>query len=72
MVYFQTKIPILVYFLYAFEWKIWVYFKAVLVLLSPIGVFYLQWKYSVIIWCIFSNFGMLEKEKSGNSGANGQ
>jgi hypothetical protein len=64
MVYFLTKIRILVYFSSPF------YFKAILVLLSPFGVFYLPTfgKYCGNLGIyIFSHFGMLEQEKSGNS-----
>jgi hypothetical protein len=44
-------------------------FLAILVFLSPRGVFYFRLVYFVGIWCIFLPFGMLEQEKSGNHGA---
>jgi hypothetical protein len=48
------------------ERKIWVYFIAILVLLSPFDVLYLHLVYFVATWFTFSQFGMLEQEKSGN------
>jgi hypothetical protein len=39
---------------------------AILVLLSPFGVFDLCLVHFVVFWYIFSHFGMLEQEKSGN------
>jgi hypothetical protein len=50
------------------EWTIWVYILAILVVLRQFGVFYLHWEYFVVIWYIFSHFGMLQQEKSGNPG----
>jgi hypothetical protein len=50
------------------ELKIWVYFKAILVLLKPFGVFYLHLPHFVAIWSIFYHFGKLQQEKSGNPG----
>jgi hypothetical protein len=43
----------------------WVQFMAIVVLLSPFGVFYHHLVYFVEIWYKFSHFGMLEQEKSG-------
>jgi hypothetical protein len=35
---------------------------ATLVLLSPFGVFFLHFVYFVVIWYIFSHFGILQQE----------
>jgi hypothetical protein len=68
MLNFKTKNPNLGIFLLALEGKIWLYFMAILVLVSPFVAFYLLLVYFVVIWYIFSHFGMLHQEKSGNPG----
>jgi hypothetical protein len=41
---------------------------AILLLLSPFGVFYFHLEYFVAFSYIFFHFGMLQQEKSGNPG----
>jgi uncharacterized membrane protein YfcA len=74
MVYFQTKNPNFGLFSKALEWKIFVYFMSILVLLSLFGVFYRHLPsvfyrhlvYFAVILYIFSHFDMLRQGKSGN------
>jgi hypothetical protein len=35
-------------------------------ILPPLGIFYFHLVYFVVIWYIFSRFGILDQEKSGN------
>jgi hypothetical protein len=43
-----------------------VYFVAIWSLLLPFGVFSGNLINLIVIWLIFSRFGMLDREKSGN------
>jgi hypothetical protein len=45
-----------------------VYFVAISDILRPFGIFCGHFGYFMVIWYIFPRFGMLYKEKSGNSG----
>jgi hypothetical protein len=71
MVYFQTKIPILGKFWMVLEWKVLVYFMALWSVLRTFGIFHGHSVYFGYVWYIFSRFGMLYKDKSGNIGSNG-
>jgi hypothetical protein len=64
----MPKIPILVYF----EGLGMEYFGMSYVqflFLMPFGVFYGHLVYYVLVWYIFSKFGMFYEEKSGSPGA---
>jgi hypothetical protein len=65
MVFFQTKNPNLGKFWKVMRLKI-IVFLAILCILRPNGVFYDHSVHGVVIWYIFSRFGMLCREKSGN------
>jgi hypothetical protein len=71
MVYFQTKIQILGKFLRVPNGKVLVHFTALWSVLRPFGIFWVIWYilgHLVYFWSdIFSHFGMLRKEKSGNT-----
>jgi hypothetical protein len=66
MVCFQTKNPNLGKFWRVLQWKILVYFMTIWSILRPLEIFYGNLAYFVVIWYIFSRFGMLHQEKSGN------
>jgi hypothetical protein len=62
---FQTKTPILIFFVSPRRRKFWSFL--------PFGTFYGQlvyfvafWEYFVVFWYIFPGFSMLYQEKSGN------
>jgi hypothetical protein len=59
MVYFQTKRPNLGKLWRALDCKMLLYFW-------PFGIFYGHLRYFITIWCIFSGFGVMHQEKSGN------
>jgi hypothetical protein len=61
MVYFQTKNPDLGTFWSVLQWQILVYFTDIWKILWTFGIF-------VGHFGIFSRFGMLYQEKSGNPG----
>jgi hypothetical protein len=65
---FRPKISIWAYFCRPWNGKFDYFLMAILVLLGPFGAFYLHLVYFEVIWYIFSRFGMLEQEKSGNPG----
>jgi hypothetical protein len=48
-------------------WKVLVYFMALWSVLRPSYIFYGHLVYFGFTWYIFSGFGMLSKEKSGNT-----
>jgi hypothetical protein len=48
------------------QWTTLVFLWKFLPNLSPIGIFYGHLVHSVVFWYIFSRFGMLRREKSGN------
>jgi hypothetical protein len=65
MTYFQTKNPNFDTSLRALEGKL-LAFTGHLAFLRPFGIFYGYLVDYVVIWCIFSHFGRLYLEKSGN------
>jgi hypothetical protein len=68
MVCFQTKNPNLGKFLRALDWKVLIYFVAISNILWILGIFYDHLVQFVFIWYIFSDFGIMHQEKSGNPG----
>jgi hypothetical protein len=66
MVHFQTKNPNLGKFWKVLQWKMFGIFRAILSISRPTGVFYGHLVHFVVIWYIFTRFGMLHREKSGN------
>jgi hypothetical protein len=69
MVYFQTQIPVLGKFWMVLERKVLVYFMALWSVLWLFGIFYGHLVYFGLVSYIFlPRFGMLHKEKSGNTG----
>jgi hypothetical protein len=69
MVYFQTKNPNLGKFLRALDWKMLIYFVDIWNSLQTFVEFYDHLVQFVLIWYIFSAFGIMHAEKSGNHGA---
>jgi hypothetical protein len=65
---FQTKNPNFGKFWKVLQWKILVYFGAILSILQPNGILFGDSVHFVVIWYIFPLFGMLRREKSGNLG----
>jgi hypothetical protein len=65
VVYFQTKNPNLGKFGRVLQWKMLVYFIAVWSNLRPFGIIYGHLVYFMVM---FSCFGMLYQEESGNPG----
>jgi hypothetical protein len=72
MVCFQTKNPNLGKFWSVLQWKMLVYLMSIWSILRPLELFYGHLVYFVIIWYIFSRFGMLCQEKCGNPVTNYQ
>jgi hypothetical protein len=70
MAYFQTKCTNLGTFWKDLQWMMVVYFMAILSILWPFGIFCGHLVYFMVIWNIFSQFGMLYQEKSGNPAQN--
>jgi hypothetical protein len=68
MVCFQTKNPNLGKFGRVLLWKILVYFMTIWSILRPLEILYGHLVYFVVIWYIFPHFGILDQEKSGNTG----
>jgi hypothetical protein len=48
------------------QWKTLVYFMAIRSILRPFGIIYGRLAHCVFIWYIFSGFGVMHQEKSGN------
>jgi hypothetical protein len=69
MDYFRTKNPNLGKFWRALKWKMLVYFKCIWNI-GKSAIWYIVWPigYLVVFWYIFSRFGILFYEKSGNPG----
>jgi hypothetical protein len=67
MVYFQTKNPTLGKFWRVLQRKMIVYLMVIWSILRPIGVIYGHLVQFFIHWYIFSCFGMLYHETSGNA-----
>jgi hypothetical protein len=69
MVSFQTKNPNSGKFWRAYiDWKMLIYFMSIGNILRRFGIFYDHAVHFVFIWYIFSGFGMMYLEKSGNPG----
>jgi hypothetical protein len=66
MVCFQTQNPNLGKFWRALDWNMFMYFIAVLNILWRFGIFYDHLVHFVFILYIFSGFGIMYQEKSGN------
>jgi hypothetical protein len=66
MVYFETKNPNFGKFWKVLQLKMLVLFMANLSISLPNGILYGHLVHFVVIWYIFSRFGMLYREKSGN------
>jgi hypothetical protein len=66
MVYFQTKNPNLGNYWSALDWNTLVYFTAVWSTLRIFGILFGDLVHFVFIWYIFSSFGIMQQEKSGN------
>jgi hypothetical protein len=63
---FQTKKPNLGKFWRALDWKMFIYFMPIWNNLWILGIFYDYLVNFVFIWYIFSGFGIMYREKSGN------
>jgi hypothetical protein len=66
MVCFQTKNHNLGKFLRALDGKMLIYFMAIWNILRPFGTFCDHLVHFVLLWYIFSGFGILYQQKSGN------
>jgi hypothetical protein len=66
MVCFQTKNPNLGKIWRILQGKILAYFMTIWSNLRPLEIFYGHLVYFVVIWYIFTRFGILSQEKSGN------
>jgi hypothetical protein len=62
MVYFQTKNPNLGKFGRALDWKMFIYFMAILNILKSFGIFYDHLVYFVVMWYIFPSLGFCIKK----------
>jgi hypothetical protein len=69
MVSFPTKNPNLGKFWSASDGKILIYFSAIWNILRIFWIFYDHLVHFVFIWYIFSGFGIMQLEKSGNPGS---
>jgi hypothetical protein len=66
MVYFQTQNPNLGKFWRVLDGKMLLYLMAIWNVLWTFGIFYDHLVHFVFIWYIFSGFGIMHQEKSGN------
>jgi hypothetical protein len=66
MVYFQTKNPTLGKFLRALDWKMLIYFMTIWNIWLTFWIFNENLVHLVFIGYIFSGFGIMLQEKSGN------
>jgi hypothetical protein len=66
MVCFQTKNPNLRNFWGTLDWKMFKYFMAIWNISGRFWIFCDRFVHFVFIWYIFSGFGIMYKEKSGN------
>jgi hypothetical protein len=71
MVYFQTKDPNLGKFWTVLQWKMLVFFTAIVSTLRPNVIFWGNLVHLVVIWYIFPILVYLYQEKSGNPYQNG-
>jgi hypothetical protein len=69
MVYFQTQNKNLGKFWKVLQWKMFGIFGAILSILRTNSIFY-GILHFVVMWYIFTRFGMLYREKSGNPDQN--
>jgi hypothetical protein len=63
---FKTKNPNLVKFWRILQWKMMVYFMGTWSISPSFVIFYGHLESCVVIWYIFSRFGILYQDKSGN------
>jgi hypothetical protein len=68
MVCFQTKNTNLGKFRRALDWKMFIYCMSIWNILRTLGILYGDSVHVVFIWYIFSGFGIMYQEKSGNPG----
>jgi hypothetical protein len=68
MVSFHTKNPNLGKFWNALDWKMLIYFATIWNISRTFGIFQDHMVPFVFIWYIFSGFGIMYQEKSGNTG----
>jgi hypothetical protein len=68
--FFQTKNTNLGKFWKDLQWKMFGIYRAILSILRPNGIFYVHLVHFVVMWYIFTRFGMLYREKSGNPVSN--
>jgi hypothetical protein len=66
MVYFQAKNPNLGKFWRALYWKMLIYFMAIWNILRTFGLLHDRLVQFVLICYIYSGFGIIHEEKSGN------
>jgi hypothetical protein len=66
MVCFQTQNPNFGKFLRALDWKMFIYFMAIWNISWRFGIFYDHLVHCVSVLYIFSRFGIMYQEKSGN------
>jgi hypothetical protein len=66
MVCFQTKNSNLGKFWMVLQWKMWFFNMDIWSIFRPFDICYGHLVLFVVIWYIFSRFGMLNREKSGN------
>jgi hypothetical protein len=66
MVYFQTKNINLGKFWRDLDWKMLIYLMSIQNILQTFRIFYDHLVHFVFIWYIFSGFGIMNHDKSGN------
>jgi hypothetical protein len=68
MVSFQTKNPNLGKFWRAIDWKMFLYFMAILEYFQTFGIFYDHWVHFVFIWYIFPVWVIFTKKNLATLG----
>jgi hypothetical protein len=66
MVSFQTNTSNVGKFWCALDWKMLIYLMAICNISRTLGIFYDHMVHFFLIWYIFSGFGIVYQEKSGN------
>jgi hypothetical protein len=66
---FEPQIPVWVNFGVPWLGKMLIYFMAICIILWSFGTFCVLLVHFVFFWYIFSGFGIMHQEKSGNPGA---
>jgi hypothetical protein len=66
MVYFQNKNTDLGKLWSDFDWKLLIYFNVICNIVWTFGILYDHFVHFMLIWYIFSGFGIMHQEKSGN------